>query len=91
MATELNCSRDYLSHVFQNTFGLSVLQYINHMRCREAAYLLRSSVSSIKEIAFFCGFNDLPHFRRQFFRKYSVTPRQYRRVHRVGNVNTMNL
>ena len=46
---------------------------------------------SIKEIAFFCGFNDLPHFRRQFFRRYSVTPGEYRRVHRVGKVNTMNL
>ncbi|MBQ6471715.1 MAG: helix-turn-helix transcriptional regulator [Victivallales bacterium] len=91
VAAELNCSRDYLSHVFQKTFGVSVLQCINHQRCREAAYLLRTSLSSIKEIAFFCGFNDLPHFRRQFFRKYSVTPRQYRRVHRVGNVNTMNL
>ena len=91
VAAELNCSKDYLSHVFQKTFGYSVLKYINLQRCREAAYLLRSSVSSIKEIAFFCGFNDLPHFRRLFFRRYSVTPRQYRRVHRVGNVNTMNL
>lgn len=91
VAAELNCSPDYLGKVFRKAFGCSVLQYINRMRCREAAYLLRTSVSSIKEIAFFCGFNDLPHFRRLFFRRYSVSPVQYRRMHRIGNANTMNL
>lgn len=91
VAAELNCSRDYLGKVFHQAAGCSVLQYINHMRCREAAYLLLTSVSSIKEIAFFCGFNDLPHFRRLFFRQYSVTPGQYRRMYRISKVNTMNL
>ena len=91
VAAELNCSRDYLGKVFRKAAGCSVLQYINYLRCREAAYLLRTSVSSIKEIAFFCGFNDLPHFRRLFFRQYSVTPGQYRRIHRISKVNTMNL
>ena len=91
VAKELNCSRDYLGRIFHRALGCTVSQYINRKRCREAAYLLRSGVLSIKEIAFFCGFNDLPHFRRQFFRCYSVTPGEYRRVHRVGSVNTMNL
>ena len=91
VAAELNCSPNYLGKVFHNAFGCSILQYINRIRCREAAYLLRTSISSIKEIAFFSGFNDLPHFRRQFFRTYSVTPKQYRRLHRVSKSNTMNL
>ena len=91
VAAELNCSRDYLGKVFHKAVGCSILQYINYMRLRQSAYLLRTSVSSIKEIAFFCGFNDLPHYRRLFFRRYSMTPRQYRRVHRVSNSNSMNL
>ena len=91
VAKELNCNRDYLGKVFHKAFGCSIIQYINRMRCREAAYLLRTSVSSIKEIAFFCGFNDLPHFRRMFARHYSVSPGQYRRMHRVSKFNTMNL
>ena len=90
VARELNCSRDYLGKVFRSAVGSTISQYINFMRCREAACLLRSGVMSVKEIAFFCGFNDLPHFRRQFFRRYSVTPGQYRRIHRVSSVNTMN-
>ena len=91
VAAELNCDSDYLGKVFRKAAGCTVLQYINHLRCREAAFLLRSSVSSIKEIAFFCGFNDLPHFRRQFFRQYSLSPGQYRRVYRLRKTNTMNL
>jgi len=91
VAKELGCSRDYLGKIFRRSTGSTISQYINLKRCREAAYLLRSGVLSVKEIAFFCGFNDLPHFRRQFFRRYSVTPGEYRRVHRVVKVNTMNL
>ena len=91
VAAELNCSPDYLGKVFQKAYGCSILQYINRMRCRQAAYLLRTSTSSVKEIAFFSGFNDLPHFRRLFFRRYSVTPKQSRRLHWVSNSNTMNL
>ena len=91
VAKELGCSRDYLGKVFHSAMGCTMSQYINLKRCREAAYLLRTSLLSIKEIAFFCGFNDLPHFRRQFYQKYTVTPRQYRKVNRVGTVNTMNL
>lgn len=91
VADELNCSPDYLGKVFLKAFGCSILQYINSTRCRQAAYLLRTSNSSVKEIAFLSGFNSLPHFRRLFFRQYSVTPKQYRRIHRVSKSNTMNL
>lgn len=91
IALELNCSADYLGKVFRKSFNTSLLEYLNKKRCNEAAYLLRSGDSSIKEIAFFCGFNDLPYFRRQFFRIYSVTPGQYRKMHRTDKVNTMNL
>ena len=90
VAAELKCSPNYLGKVFHKAYGCTILQYINSVRCRQAAYLLRTSNSSIKEIAFFSGFNYLPHFRRLFFRKYSVTPKQYRRLHRVSNSNTMN-
>ena len=91
IALELNCSADYLGKVFRKSFDVSLLEYLNNKRCDEAAYLLESGDSSIKEIAFFCGFNDLPYFRRQFFRIYSVTPGQYRKMHRANKVNTMNL
>ena len=91
VAAELNCSRDYLSKLFQKSMGRSLLQYIHYLRCREAAMLLAANSHSVKEIAFFCGFNDLPHFRKLFYRQYSVTPGQYRRIHRVSTVNTMYL
>ena len=91
IAAELNCSADYLGKVFRKSFKMTILEYLNSKRCCEAAYLLESGDSSVKEIAFFSGYNDLPYFRKQFFRIYSVTPGQYRKMHRTGKVNTMNL
>lgn len=91
VAAELNCSRDYLSKVFRKTTGRTLLQYINYLRCRQAAMLLAFNSHSVKEIAFFCGFNDLPHFRKLFYRQYSVTPGEYRRINRISKVNTMYL
>lgn len=91
VAVELNCSRDYLSKIFRKATGRTVLQYINFLRCRQAAMLLASNSHSVKEIAFFCGFNDLPHFRKLFYRQYSVTPGEYRRINRISKVNTMYL
>ena len=91
VAAELNCCPNYLGKVFHKAFGCSILQYINSIRCQQAAYLLRTSNSSVKEIAFFAGFNNLSHFRRLFFRRYSITPKQYRNLHRVSRLNTMNL
>ena len=91
IARELNCNVDYLGRLFRKEFNCSMMQYLNKIRCREAAYLLQTSTSSIKEIAFFSGFNDLPFFRKQFFRFYSATPGQYRKMYRPARVNTMNV
>ena len=70
VAAELKCSPNYLGKVFHKAYGCTILQYINSIRCQQAAYLLRSSNSSVKEIAFFSGFNNLPHFRHLFFRLF---------------------
>ena len=43
---------------------------------------------SIKQIAYESGFNDPSHFRRQFFQECAVTPRQYRKLHTGGHINT---
>lgn len=91
VAEELNCNADHLGKVFRKAYNCTMLEYLNDKRCCEAEYLLRNGTSSVKEIAFFCGFNDLPYFRRQFFKRYSVTPTQYRQLNQTKDVNTMNV
>lgn len=91
VAKELNCNVDYLGRIFRRAFSCTMIDYLNTKRCEEAATLLRYGTSSVKEIAFFCGFNDLAYFRRQFFRRYSMTPVQYRQLHKTEYINTMNV
>ncbi|MBE6358299.1 MAG: AraC family transcriptional regulator [Lentisphaerae bacterium] len=91
IAGSLSCNTDYLGRIFRKTFNCTMTEYLNDRRCEEAATLLQYSTSQIKEIAFFCGFNDMPYFRRQFFKHYSVTPLQYRKLHQIKSVNTMNV
>lgn len=91
VAKNLGCNIDYLGRIFRKTFNCTMMEYLNNKRCEEAAVLLEYSTSQVKEIAFFCGFNDLPYFRRQFFKHYSLTPMQYRRLRQTKYVNTMNV
>lgn len=91
IAKNLSCNTDYLGRIFKKTFNCTMMEYLNNKRCEEAATLLQYSTSQVKEIAFFCGFNDMPYFRRQFFKHYSVTPLKYRELHQIKSVNTMNV
>lgn len=91
IAAKLNCNCDYLGRVFHEAFGCSMLDYLNEMRCREAAYLLKESNASVKEIAFAVGFNDMTYFRRRFFKIFLMTPSRFRSISDIKRVNTMNM
>ncbi len=91
IAAELNCNCDYLGRVFHKAFGCSMLEYLNDLRCREAAYLLRESNASVKEIAYSVGFDDMTYFRRRFFKVFLMTPSRFRGISDIKRVNTMNI
>lgn len=88
MAAELRCNPDYLGRVFRRRFGCTPIHMLNRIRLEKAAALLRDSPLSVKEAGFLCGFNDPAHFRRQFFRAYSMRPSVYRKIHGAVHVNT---
>lgn len=59
--------------------GQSPKQLLLAARLYYASQLLRSSDSSITEIAHACGFSDASYFIRQFKSKNNQTPKEYRR------------
>lgn len=85
---ELSCNADYLGRIFKEIYGITIICQLNIFRTANAAKLLKSTARTVKEIGFESGFNDLAYFRRQFFRIYSVTPAQYRKIHSEGHINT---
>lgn len=79
IARKLNLNRSYLSSIFKDFTGSSIMQYLILYRLHEARILLTQTTLSVSEVAQAVGFNDLRNFSRRFKKEYGQTPRDYRR------------
>lgn len=66
------------SRTFKKTKGVAFRDFVIDFRIERAAQDLRTSRTSVTEIAFSVGFNDLSYFARMFRRRFGVAPCQYR-------------
>lgn len=73
----IHVNPSHLSRKFKNETKMNMIDYINHKRVEEAKLYLQRGNSSITEIAFMVGFNDLNYFSRVFKKFTSLTPSQY--------------
>jgi transcriptional regulator GlxA family with amidase domain len=64
---------------FNTATGLTPIRYTQHLRVGKAREILETSVESIDEIAWRCGYGDPGAFRRVFTRVTGLTPGHYRR------------
>ena len=71
-------SPNYLGNVFKRAYGLSVNDYINQYRVRQAKRLMDETSMMVYEIAFQVGFNDQHYFSKIFKRYEGVSPSEYR-------------
>lgn len=67
-------------------FGLSLGQYLVRARIELACARLRHSDQSISSIALDCGYGDQAAFTRQFRKSVGLTPSQYQKLHRAGDL-----
>jgi len=77
LAHAVHISRSQLYKKVKGLTGLSVSIFIRNIRLRKASYLLKSSPSSISEIAYKVGFSDAGYFTRCFREMYSLSPTEY--------------
>ena len=63
----------------RRTFGMPTKQYISQVRVLAAMELLRSTATTLSEIAVTCGWYDQSAFSKQFTRIAAMTPGEYRR------------
>ena len=81
LATEMQCSADYLGTLFSQHIGLPLTKYIATERITRGAQMLVRSHESVAAIARVCGYNDPGYFRRQFQQIRGISPRAYRQMH----------
>ncbi|MFB5067001.1 MAG: helix-turn-helix domain-containing protein [Candidatus Wallacebacter cryptica] len=77
-------SQYYLSRMFKEVTGLTLIEYLNTVRVQEAQKLLTSSDLSITEISGLVGYENQTYFGRIFKRITGLTPSEYRRQSSAG-------
>lgn len=77
LAIRFYVSESHLSRVFKAEVGRTLFQYINDLRVRRAAALLRSG-QSVSQAMIASGYQTNQHFIHEFKRRMNSTPGRYR-------------
>lgn len=80
LAREFYVSKYYISHLFQETTGLSVHQSVTKQRLNACCDAIRSGAGITAAYEAF-GFRDYSSFYRAFRKEYGVSPAEYRALH----------
>lgn len=80
IAERLNLSKYHMCRVFKEMTGLTVMQYLTHVRLQRAKYLLEvDNEKTISDIALETGFDTASHFSRIFRKQVHQPPSKYRK------------
>lgn len=80
MAQHFSFSYSYLSSYFHSHQSEGFNDYLNKVRCRRAAELLRERKLSVSEVCDTVGYGDQSYFTKVFKRVIGRTPGDYRRT-----------
>lgn len=75
IAYELNMSLPNFSSKFKKVMGMTPNDYLTSLKLNEAARLLK--LSSVTEVAYDLGYENISHFINLFRKKFGLTPKQY--------------
>ncbi len=76
--TSLN--RNTFCVAFRNRFGRTFKSYLNGVRVKNAAELLKSSDLTVTQIAHFVGYTNIVHFERVFRTVHGMAPITYKKT-----------
>ncbi|MFS0724407.1 response regulator transcription factor [Paenibacillus sp. 1P07SE] len=72
-------SKEYLSKLFKQSYGVTVMDYVLQRRMEQAKAWLEQEELSIKTIAEMTGYEDMSYFYRVFKKHYGVAPGEMRK------------
>lgn len=64
---------------FKACFGMTVFEYLRHIRLERAMKLLRDQEANVTEASIIVGYNNVSAFSEQFFRKYGMKPSEIKK------------
>ena len=82
VADAVSISEMQLYRKLKSLVNMTPTEYIRHLRLDRAAHLLLSTNKNVQEIMYACGFVTKTYFFREFSKRYSMSPGEYRRSQR---------
>lgn len=77
IAKECSLDKRYLIRIYKRKTGFTPIHFLITYRLEYACILLKQGFP-INEVAFACGFNDIPNFNVRFKKILGVTPSEFR-------------
>lgn len=84
IAEKLYISKAYLSEIFKQSTGISLLEYITMVKVERAKFLLTTTALKNYEVAERLGFKDHEYFSKIFKKVTGITPIDYRRENTIS-------
>lgn len=69
----------YFRKLFKDTMGMSPIRYVRMFKIKKAKEMLKSDYSSITDIAFSLGYNNIYEFSRDFKKCTGISPSKYKK------------
>lgn len=77
-------SQEYLTRLFRQQYGKSIIEYLTDVRMERARALLQGTDLSVTEISARVGYTDKGYFSRVFRDMFDQTPKEYRMSSRTN-------
>ncbi len=90
IAETINVNPSHLSKKFKRETGISITEFTNRKRMKEAKILLEKSNHSITDIAILVGFDDPGYFTSVFRKFVGMTPREYMKAYQKKEISKDN-
>lgn len=75
--------KDYLTRVFKYHEKTTIMDYLTHIRLRQAKKLLQNNSLTVSEIAGMVGFNSISYFSKLFNKETGMNAKEYRNKRRA--------
>lgn len=82
MADDLSYSVSYISRIFKEETGSTIMDYVKEMRIAKAKELLKTTSMPVQDIVEAVGYKDVSSFIRKFKQKLQMTPQEFRNYYK---------
>ncbi len=80
IAEQMHISKHHLCRVFKDAMGMTLIDYLNNIRIKNACHFLEFSDKDMVEISELCGFHSSAYFGNVFKKITGYSPLRYRKI-----------